>query len=115
MLIVPVNITRNTIECWILDWRNRGNAFGDAANLRQMVESKTRRAPNLSMITGSGNMDFLFGLDLNLHCMSSFACRLLSIEHKVRFQYRQYSMCTYFREAIRQPWRNVRHAAPSRR
>ena len=64
---------------FFLTLTGRGSSFWDAANLRQMVESKTRRAPNLSMITGSGNMDFLFGLDLNLHCMSSFACRLLSI------------------------------------
>jgi hypothetical protein len=83
MLIVPVNITRNTIEYWILDWRNRGNAFWDVANLRQMVESKIRKTPNRSMIMGSGDMGLLFGLDLNLLCMSSHACRLLSIGNKV--------------------------------
>ena len=50
--------------------RTRGKPLWDAVNLRQMVESKIKKTPNKSMITGSCNMDLLFGLDLILLCTS---------------------------------------------
>jgi hypothetical protein len=65
---------------------DRGNVFWDAANLRQRVESKIRKTPTNSMITGSCNMGFLFGLDLNLLCMSSYACRF-RISGTTRFDF----------------------------
>jgi len=40
--------------------RTRGKTLLDVANLRQMVESKIRKTPNKSMVTGSDNMGFLF-------------------------------------------------------